>query len=157
MGSYGITNNYNEIDVYARYTFKRFSIQYMNYNMPKSNLSVGLFSSVTSYNVGEVSLFYRGVENFPIKFAINTYIYGDSYHSTYSEIGYPIKIGKNSVDLFVGINPYKSSYGNIGVVNAGGTFRYNIKLNDSFSVPTYITICGNPDTKMLFFVYEVTI
>lgn len=158
-GSYGVTNNYQEIDLYVKYFIKNFAIQYMHYNMPSTQdfSKNALFSGDYSLNFDEISVYYNGNKDLPIKLMSATYICGDKQFSTYMEAAYEFKNGNQHFNFFVGGTPRNGLYGNAGITNIGLTVCNPIKLIDYFSLPTYITLCGNPDTKIVYFVFGVTL
>jgi len=142
-GSYGVSNNYNEIDLYGKYSISQFSIMFMHYYIS---------------NQGEITLAYKVSDKIPLSIFVATYVYGDIYNSTYVEIGYSLQLGTQPVDLFVGITPYKGMYdNNLNVVNMGATFKRNINVSDKLVIPAYITIGCNPQVKNTILVFGITI
>lgn len=142
-GTYGISNDYHEIDVYAKYTINNFAIQFMHYATIKDG-------------DGEIVLYYKPIKSIPLTISTATYVYGCEKYSNYSEIGYTINIGTQPVELFTGFTPYKGIYNSFrnsfDVVNVGATFRKSM-----LNIPTYITFCGNPQSKELFFIFGLTL
>ena len=140
-GSEGISNNYNEIDLYAKYNFKKIAIQYIHY---------------ATVNDGEIILYYKPFNKIPLLISSATYVYGPSDYSNYSEIAYSIQVYNLPIDLFVGATPYCGVYNQFqhkfNIVNIGGTIR-----KDILALPTYITLSGNPQSKEVFLVFGLTI
>lgn len=155
-GSYGVSNNYTEADVYAKYTFKTVAIQFMNMNSSSIEDEYGNYN--TNTNMGEISLFYQS-KKIPLKLIATTYVYGDNNnYSTYAEVGSPINVANIPIDLFVGMTPNKGYYGDkLAITNIGSTFHYSLKLDEKVSIPTFITLCSNPNTKNVFIIFGLTI
>jgi hypothetical protein len=180
MGSYGVSNNYQEVDPYVKYSTQGFTIQFTNYYIPytyngdyaSADPRFFNFSAKTTASAGELSLFYKGPESFPISLVAGTILYGNdhsygydakldstskNYYSTYFELGYTIKAGGQSLDLFGGFTPWSGFYGNgIGVVNLGIKGYRNIKITDSYSLPVYATLITNPQAETIYLVFGIT-
>lgn len=155
-GSYGVSNNYTEADVYLKYTFKTVAIEFMNMNSSSIQDEFGNFN--TNTNMGEVCLFYQSTK-IPLKLMATTYVYGDNNnYSTYAEIGSPITIAKVPIDLFIGMTPHKGYYGDkLAITNIGATFHSCLKLDEKVSIPTFMTLCSNPNSKNVFIIFGLTI
>lgn len=170
MGTYGITNQYYEVDPYIKYSSKYTSVTFINHFDPilPSDDDKSLVSNVKFFNygsntsrIGEVILTYNG----PIRLLMSTYIYGNdldslshSRFSTYFELGYTLNIKKQKIDLFFGITPHSGVYANsFAVVNVGVTTYKDIKITEKFTIPTYYTISVNPNTQNIFFIAGLTL
>jgi hypothetical protein len=164
-GSYGITNNYQEMDSYVKYYYKAFSMQYINYNIPVyvgDYTNSALYGQDESFNFGEAIICFNGVKKFPIKATVAFNLYDEmncQTNSTYIELGYPIKLDGKSLELFVGGYPYSVSGFVIkqGLVNVGGTIKYNLDITKKITVPVFITLGVNPQQRNAFFVVGMTI
>ena len=179
-GSYGISNNYQEVDPYVKYSTHGFTIQFTNFYIPytfngdsaSEDPRFFNFNAKTTASVGELALFYKGPENFPISFVAGTILYGNdhnygydakldstsqNYYSTYFELGYTIKLGGQSIDLFGGITPWSGFYGNgFGVVNLGIKGYRSIKITDSYSLPVYASLITNPQAEKIYLIFGIT-
>ena len=156
-GSYGISNNYTEVDLSVKYTYKSLSVQFTNYNIPTGpNFTTNtLFNPNLSFNFGEIGLYYNS-DLVPINAYVATNVYGDNLYSTYVELSTVIPIGDNSLNVLAGITPYTSIYGNPGLVNIGAVYSRNVIITDSFSVPTKLSCYWNPQTDSKFLVVGIT-
>lgn len=153
-GSYGISDSYCEIDAYAKININKLTVGYVNYNMPKGVGSDSNFSKDT-YNKGEVNLAYSDKVNV----LVATFLYGDSKnYSTYAEISKQFELNKLSINLFIGVTPFNGYYGSkFNLVNVGVTGTSYISINEKVKLPIYATLCGNPDSKKVYFIIGVTI
>lgn len=159
FGSYGVQNNYSELDLFCTYNYKNISVTFMNYNIPISQTISGNYNRTTTINVGEVSVNYSGYEGFPTIF-VAVSLYGDHNRcSTYIEITQPIiHTTSESLDLFLGLTPFKSFYADkFSLVNIGMKYCRDITITQDFSLPTYIMLCGNPAKKGIHLVFGITI
>lgn len=159
FGSYGLQNNYSELDLFCTYNYKDISVTFMNYNIPISQTMSGNYNRSTTINVGELSVNYSGPDGFPSVFvAVN--LYGDDKrYLTYIEINQPIMhTASESIDLFLGLTPFKSFYADkFSLVNIGIKYCRDITITEDFSLPTYILLCGNPSRKGIHLVFGITI
>jgi hypothetical protein len=180
MGSYGVSNNYQEVDPYLKYTTHGFSFQITDYYIPYTftgdNASgdprIFNFKSKTTASTGELAISYKGPESFPISLLAGTIIYGNDhsygykssldkdssiYYSTYIELGYTIKAGGQNLDLFAGLTPGAGFYGNsFGFVNLGLKGYRNIQITDKYALPVYATFVVNPQAEKLYLVFGIT-
>lgn len=157
FASYGLNNNYSELDLFCTYNFKGFSSTFINYNIPTINNLTGDFNRKTSLNIGEIAVKYEGTENIP-SILLATNIYGDNkQYSTYIEMGWSIlHQGNATVDMFIGITPFKGYYADkFGIVNLGVKFNRDIEITDNFSLPTYIVLSINPEQKTSHLVFGI--
>jgi hypothetical protein len=173
-------NNYKEIDIYAKYTLKKFSITLTDYYIPFAN---GVSSSPdnryfvygnkkTAHTL-EASLQYKAGEKFPLWVTGGIFFYGNdkrwgynttkdnnetTYFSSYLEMGYTFTKNENSADVFVGFTPYAGAYGSkLGFVNIGVTGTKNIKITDSYELPVKASLIFNPQTSAAFFAFGITL
>lgn len=179
-GTYGLSNSYAEVDLYAKYSTNGFTLQYTNYYNPVSAVGAATSANTKFYNfgkstasVGEISLSYKGKETFPISILAGTFLYGndhdygykasldakhDNYYSTYFELGYSAKVADQGVDLFLGATPGAGFYGNkAGVVNAGVKATRSIKITDNYSLPITASLITNPQAERIYAVIGITL
>lgn len=96
-GAIALTNNYIETDLYAKYSFKGFSVTITDYYIPSlaSDVNDSRYSYCKNYNKidydtisgenldkftchsVEATLQFKGPEKFPISVTVGTYIYGN--------------------------------------------------------------------------------
>lgn len=179
-GAISTQGTYSEVDIYAKYSLKRFSLIATDYFFPEEIVPVEHQHKYFNYNnnstghVYETALQYKGSENFPVSILASTLIYGadkkfDKYeidlvtsdttskyinnYSTYFELGYSAAIAGNNVDLFMGFTSDKGFYGtSAGIVNLGLTGYRKIKITDSFELPLKISVITNPQVSNIYFV-----
>ena len=174
-GTYAISGEYKEVDLYVKYYIKDFSITATNYYMPvfadgsvsSFNTKFYNFNSKTTANQIELALQYKNSGNFPIGILVGTFIYGNdhnygyklenddkNYYSTYIELNYTTK---NS-DIFIGMTPKEGFYGNTwGVINIGVKGRKNIKISNNFSIPVFASLVTNPQAESIYAVFGLTL
>lgn len=179
-GTIATNSNYTEIDLYAKYTYKKIAIIFTDYfaptidgaTKPTDNRFFNYNDKTTSHTF-EASLAYKGDEKFPLSLLCGVYFYGNdknwgydmqkdnnlkTYFSTYAEAAYTFKIQENTVDVFMGITPSAGAYGNkFGIVNVGLTGNRNIKISENFELPIKASIIFNPLASNACFVFGFTL
>jgi hypothetical protein len=173
-GSYNLTGDFLEPDMYFNYTFGLFNITLTDFH-GNSGEDFFNFKKNETAHTGELMLQFHGNEKFPLAITASALIYGDdkkilSYNETaqeyilssennyslYVELGYQF-IAKNgiSVDFFVG-SALKESYfydvKKANFINVGLKAQKEIKINDSFSLPLHFSFISNPENKNVFYV-----
>jgi hypothetical protein len=183
IGGWGAiaTNSYfQEIDLYAKYTLKNFSLILTDYYIPSvtgipSSPDTRYFNyddEETAHSL-EGSLLYKGGEKLPLWLLGGVFFYGndkrwgydavkdttnETYYSTYIEAGYTLAIKDNNVDLFVGFTPAAGAYGNtMGIVNMGITGYRKIKITDYFDLPVKASLIFNPQASGVYFAFGFTL
>lgn len=181
FGSYGLSNQYEEVDLYAKYYIKDFYLTYTDYYIPVlpdgSAMSINNkffnFNNKTTSHNGEITFGYKRTKSFPISLNINMFIFGNdknygydagldttsgNYYSTYIELGYTIKISDKKVDLFAGLTPEQGLYGDkFGFVNVGLKGYKDIQISDKLTIPAYVVLTTNPQKESIFFVFGITL
>lgn len=172
---YGMTH-YSEIDLYASYTYKMFSLTFTDYFVPydpAKSAKFGEFGKDTTSHVGEISLSFNGLEGLPLSvlFAMNIYGYDarkangeDLVMSKYIEIGYSIDARGIPVKFFAGAALDKPADGQgsyylnekAGFINVGLSATKTIAVTDKFSFPIAGSLVYNPDAKAMLFAVGVT-
>lgn len=173
-------NNYKEIDIYAKYTLKKFSITLTDYYIPFANGIASspdnryfVYGNKKTAHTLEASLQYKAGEKFPLWVTGGVFFYGNdkrwgydagkdttdrTYYSSYVEVGYTFTKKENSADIFVGFTPTAGAYGSkLGFVNIGVTGYKKIKITDEFSLPVKASLIFNPQTSAAFFAFGITL
>lgn len=176
-GSINTLGTYSEIDLYAKYTLKSFTIgvtDYFIHNEASPNNTHYLnYDGKSTTHAIEPSLQFKGPEKFPISVFAAAFVYGndrawgydaakdstlENYYSSYFELGYTVKCHNKSFDLFMGLTPQAGAYGNtFGVVNAGISSSKTIEITDKFAIPVKASVIVNPQASNLFFLIGITI
>lgn len=166
-GSYEIAGNFNEIDLYARYTLKSFSVSFVDLFFPGyEGLDQNYFNfkNSTTGHCSEVGLSFNGNEKFPLSIYGGIIVYGRAIdtnpddpesinHSAYVELKYTISKGDYTFNIFSGMCTGKSLlYGTTraGVCNLGASSQKTIKITDTFSVPFKVALTSNPVMKKAY-------
>jgi len=171
---------YKEIDLYAKYTYKKVSLLFTDYYIPSFNGTPSspdnryfIYDDKTTAHSFEGSLLYKGNDKFPLWLLGGVYFYGNdkrwgccakkdtaekTYYSSYFEAGYTFTIRENSADLFLGFTPAAGAYGNtLGVVNVGVTGYRKIKISKEFELPLKASLIFNPQSSNVFFALGITL
>lgn len=181
-GAFSTTGSYHELDPYAKYTLKGFTLTFTDYfvnnnAMDPNNTKYFNYSQWTTNHVFEGSLQYKGPDKFPISILVATYFYGNDKkvkidssnlsnitttvsqnYSTYIELGYTVKCNNKSFDTFLGLTPFLGAYGNtFGVINVGITCYRNIDISNKFSLPVKASLIVNPQARNLYFIFGFTL
>lgn len=181
-GAFSTTGSYYELDPYAKYTLKNFTLCFTDYfvndnSLKPNNTHYFNYDQWTTNHIFEGSLQYKGPDKFPISILVATYFYGNDRkekvdssniseivttvsqnYSTYIELGYTVKCKHNSFDLFLGLTPSAGLYGDtFGVVNTGITAYRTIEISNKFSLPVKASLIANPQAGNLFLVFGFTL
>ncbi len=179
-GSVATNSTYKEIDLYAKYTYKKFAILFTDYYVPSSNGTSTSpnpdflnYKDKTTAHSFEASLIFKGGDQFPLWILGGVFFYGndkrwgydaskdiaeDTYYSSYIEAGYTFTIQENSLDVLLGITPTSGAYGNkAGVVNMGFAGSRKIKISESFELPVKASLLFNPQASTAFFILGITL
>ncbi|MEN6618082.1 MAG: hypothetical protein ABFC28_01050 [Rikenellaceae bacterium] len=173
-------NDYKEVDLYAKYTYKKISLIFTDYYIPSINGSSSspdnryfIYGDKKTAHSFEGSLLFKGGEDFPLWLQGSVFFYGNdkrwgydaekditnkTYYSSYFEAGYTFAIQEKSVDLFIGFTPSAGAYGNtLGVVNVGITGYYKIKISEVFELPLKTSLVFNPQTSNVYIAFGITL
>ena len=170
-GALSTMGNYNEVDLYAKYNYKGFSIMATDYFFPVSGTpeikSQRYFnwSDETTGHAIEGALSYKNLDVMPFSFLAGVFVYaadkdieGENRYSTYLEGTYTHTFGENTIDVFAGATLDEGMYGtSAGVINAGVTVYRNIKLTDSFTLPVKASVITNPQSSNIYFLFGFTL
>ena len=165
-GSFEFSGNFKEIDVYAKYTYKWITIQFLDLffpDYPGLDQNYFNFNNSTTGHASELGLSFNGTEKIPVSFFAGMMMYGTHIdhkvsdtsmfnRSLYFEINYLGQAKEFSYNIFAGITPTSSVlYGTKGfsAINLGVSAKKSIKITDSFSLPIKLTLAGNPVSKKL--------
>ena len=169
-----LTGTFKEVDIYAKYTFKNFSLQFVDLFFPDY---VGLdqnyfnFKNATTGHASELALSFNGSESIPFSVYGGVILYGTSIdpkvsdsttinHSTYFEVSYLGKFKDYSYTVFAGFTPTESMlYGTrqFSVFNVGASAKKAIKVTNDFSIPLKLTLATNPISKKIFLTAVVSL
>lgn len=164
-----IDGNYTELDLYLTYNYKNFSFTIYDYYCPPSieaSSEIANYDRNSTKHTIELDLAYLGSQEFPLKVLVATMIYGDdlntstnkNQYSTYLEFNYSTEIDEQSLNIFIGLNPFKSYYSHkTGVINAGVTASRNVKLYRSLTIPFQASLITNPLSNSLFLSFGFTL
>jgi hypothetical protein len=180
-GSIATNSFFKEMDLYAKYTFKNFSVIFTDYYIPLVNDTTAaspdnryfIYDDKKTAHSFEGSLLYKGGEKFPLWLLGGIFLYGNdkrwgydagkdttdqTYYSSYFEAGYTFQVKKNSADLFVGFTPDAGTYGNaLGFINIGATGYRKIKITSEFELPVKASLIFNPQTANIYFAFGITL
>jgi len=166
-GSYDFTNSYKEVDVYAKYTYKAFTLMFIDLFTPSyEGLDKNFynFTGDTSSHVSELGLTFNGTEKIPFSVSGGVLLYGLAWdyklndstalnYSSYFEVNYLGSLGEYSYNVFAGFTPTESVFYDtekFAFINVGVNIKKEIKVTDSFSLPVKLTVATNPESKKFF-------
>lgn len=168
--SFGTSQEYSEIDLFATYTIGNLSFTVFDYyNEFESKLdSADYFhwDRKTTGHLVEGSVNWAGTESFPLSITLASFFYGkqdindkgDQKYSAYLELGYPVKIGNYNFDLFVGGALNKGFYYHeANIINVGFKTTKEIEITEKFKLPVSATFVVNPAKEDVFFVVGITL
>jgi len=161
-----ITGNFKEVDLYAKYTYKDFSLLYVDLFFPDYvllNQNYFNFKNATTGHASELALSFNGSESIPFSVYGGIIVYGTAIdpkvsdptainHSTYFEINYLGTLKDYSYNVFMGFTPTESVlYGTkeFSVFNVGLSAKKAIKVSSDFSIPIKLTLATNPVSEKI--------
>lgn len=159
-----LAGTFKEVDLYAKYTYKDFTLQFVDLFFPDY---VGLdqnyfnFKNATTGHASELALSFNGSKTIPFSVYGGIIVYGTSIdpkvsdatainHSTYFEINYLGTFKDYSYNVFAGFTPTESVLyhtNEFSVFNLGLSAKKPIKVSNDFSIPIKLTLATNPVTK----------
>ena len=169
-GSVGLSDSEDddEIDLTLSYTIGGFNIgitdywvstgndpqgRYFKYDAHKTN---HVFEANVGYDFGVVNL--QWFTNFAGNDGENNK--GKRAYSSYFEASVPFRFAKVEWTATVGIVPYATqTYGTTGfaVTNLALTATKEIRITDSFSIPVFGQLVGNPCSQKAYLVFGITL
>jgi hypothetical protein len=164
-----IDGNYTELDLYFTYNYKDFSFTLFDYYCPPSiqaSNEIANYNQPNTNHTIELNLAFTGNEKVPLSILVATMIYGDDLdpetnknrYSSYIQLDYSTKIENSSINLFVGINPFKSYYGeSAGIANAGLKATKNLTISKTKTIPVEASLVTNPMKNTLFLNFGFTL
>jgi len=164
-----IDGNYTELDLYFTYKFRDFSFTIYDYYCPPSiqaSNEIANYNQPNTNHTIELNLAFAGNEKNPFSLLIATMVYGDDLdsetnkqrYSSYIQLGYSTEIENSTIDLFVGISPFKGIYGEVaGIANAGIKATRNLAISKTKSIPVQASLSTNPMTNSLFLNFGFTL
>jgi len=164
-----IDGKYSELDIYLKYSIKNISFGIYDYYCPSSFKEIDNyynFIQKTTNHTLDFHLFYNGTKNFPFKFLLATMVYGDdlnpetnkNYYSTYAEIDYTLNIQNLKICYVLGLNPFKSYYGDKpGIINTGIKTTGKLNFSKKSAIPIQASILLNPLNDIIHISMGITI
>lgn len=167
-GSYGLAENYAEVDLFMSYQLKKFTFTVSDYYAPAdetdpSSYKYFEFGSKKTQHAVEGSVLYSVNDHWSA--TLSTFFYGndrdsvgDNFYSTYLELAYAFSLNENNFSVFMGGTTGEGYYAEeAAVVNAGISFSRNLELTDKFSIPLTGSLIFNPKADHVFFVFKITL
>ncbi len=165
--SFEFTGNFKEIDLYAKYTYKDFSLMVIDFFFPEYkglNQDYFDFKNETTGHAGELAISFNGSDKIPFTVYAGVVIYGipidhqvnDTLamnYSSYFEINYLGKLNQYTYNVFLGFTPTESYlYGTkqFSIFNVGLSAKKEIKITKEFNIPMKLTLATNPVSKKFF-------
>jgi len=181
VGAWGSTDfagGYQEVDLYASYSFKGVTATFTDYYWDAGWASKPYFiyKNETTGHIFEGSLGYAFTK-IPLKVSVATMLYGadkkpiegeeeatpQNNYSTYIEVGYAFNVNEYNFDSFIGITPadgyYGDGYGNVtgfGVVNLGLTGYKKIKFSEKLETTLRSSLIFNPQQEKAYLVLGIS-
>lgn len=173
-GSSDFTGTYKELDLYASYTLKDFTLMVTDYywNLDWLNDNFLEYNNDSTSHILEGSITYK-FPHFPLSIQLATMFYGadkkpgditKNNYSTYMELIYSLPVGDDKLDFSLGMTPsdgfYGDGYGNtegFAVVNTAITGYRKIKISNDFELPLKASVICNPQHQKCYLVLGITL
>ncbi|MCX6272319.1 MAG: hypothetical protein NTU44_14120 [Bacteroidetes bacterium] len=173
-GSVDFTGTYKEVDLYALYSLKNFTLTFTDYYWDLDWLNNNYFDyrKDSTSHIFELSLGYKN-ENFPLSILVASFIGGadkkaedptKNNYSTYIELGYSLPVNDQKIDFALGMTPDDGFYGDgyggrkgFSIVNVSATGYRNIKISNDYTLPVKASLIANPQHEKLYLVVGITL
>jgi len=177
-GSTDFSGVYQELDLYAAYSFKGLTATFTDYYWDAGWASKPYFKykNETTGHIMEGSIGYTFTK-IPLKVTVATMMYGadkkysedenvtpESNYSTYIELGYAFEVSDYNFDAFLGMTPadgyYGDGYGNVtgfGVVNIGLTGYKTIEFSEKLKTTLRSSLIFNPQQEKAYLVLGISL
>jgi hypothetical protein len=166
-GSYGLNDNYAEIDLYVQWQYKNFGLAVYDYCAMSETVGESKFFNFRNKETlhsFEATASLQISENFPLNISASSFFYGydrdstGNLYSTYMELSYPLSRSGYDFNFFVGGTPAKGMYADkAGFVNIGATASKTIKVTDNFEMPVSLQLSANPLANYAYLVFSISI
>lgn len=177
-GSTDFTGSYQEMDLYALYTYKGFTATVTDYYWDAAWASKPYFKykNETTSHIVEGTLAYAFTK-IPLSITVATMLYGadkkyqesedaaiKNNYSTYLELKYAFEVKEYNFDATVGMTPadgfYGDGYGNVtgfGIVNLGVTGYKKIKFSEKLETTLRSSLIFNPQQDKAYLVLGISL
>ncbi|OIP82316.1 MAG: hypothetical protein AUK44_08005 [Porphyromonadaceae bacterium CG2_30_38_12] len=173
-GSYELAGGFKEIDMYAKYTLKAFTLQFIDLYFPDY---VGLnpdffnFKKAETGHAAELGVSYNGSEKIPFTVYGGMIIYGAAVDpnasnaselnkSAYVEVNYLGTLNDIKYNIFTGFTPTESLlYGSsqFAFIHVGVSAQKTLKITDFFSLPLKLTLAANPNSNKFYMAFAISL
>jgi hypothetical protein len=164
--SYELGGEFKEIDLYAKFTHKSFSLIFTDLffpDYPGLNQDYYNFKNATTGHAAELGVSFNGTESIPLSVYSGVILYGTALdpkvsnanelnRSVYFELNYYGNINKLSYNLFAGLTPSASvlySTNGFSIFNLGVSVKKELQLTETFSLPVKLTLATNTVTRKM--------
>ena len=149
MGSYSTSKlNLQEVDFYFSYALGDLSVGITDYYIPVNDIfdldTDHVVEANLGYSLGDISV------------SANYTFAGATDGDTYVELGY----SGTEFDVFAGLgnNAYVTNInGDVGLVNFGFSTSKEIEITEKFSLPIYGSLIVNPESKIGYLVFGISL
>lgn len=168
-GTYSGDATYAEVDFYATYTKNGFKATLTDvFVEDEKNLPMNDFftykDTITGHNL-ELKASYQLKGKIPLEFIAGTYLYGNdrndkgnSYYSTWFEVGYPFSVGEFDTRIHIGGSPMEGMYGNgAGITSIGLDVTKILIIGNKIDMPINFAVVLNPKAEDLFFAITISL
>jgi hypothetical protein len=173
-GSYEFKGDFNEIDLYAKYTLSSFSLLFTDLffpGYPGLDQNYFNFNNATTGHAAELGLSFNGTEKIPLSVYAGIILYGTAIdpetdnpnklnRSVYLECNYWGQIKDVSCNIFAGLTPGSSALyqtNGFSLFNIGVSAKKSVKITDSFSVPVKLTLATHTANKKLLLAVAISL
>lgn len=161
--AYSIDGSYTELDIYASYTWKHFSITLYDYFCPPNPVKKFEFFEFeqghTKHTI-DLNFEYSQPDKHPLELMVATMVYGDdlnpetgkNYLSTYIEPGIRFTPFNTDIKLMAGFTPVRSYFAEKSAfVNTGISASRNIRIYRKINMPFTVKAMYNPYADAFYF------
>jgi hypothetical protein len=162
-GSYALSKNYAEIDLSLTYSIGNFSFTINDaYNEDEPEMTneyTEWSNDQTPHFVDAYMTYQLPVQKLPLIFTGSILLvgdpnaYGNPNYTKYFEVAYPFTYKTHDFSIFAGGTPQQGYYSDKpDIINLGFSSTYQLKINETFSIPVTTSLIVNPGNKDAFFV-----
>ncbi len=161
--AHAFNNSYNEMDLWAGYTYRWFNVSLYDYFCPPaynpSQADFTILGGPRTFHYYSLDISYLGTEKIPVSLLASTMFLGADFHpesmeyffSTYLQAAYNLTLKSMQFQIFTGGTPAKGGYAqSAAIINTGISCKTKIRITSSLDIPFKLSVVFNPDQDKFY-------
>lgn len=163
-GAAALDFQYTELDFIPTYSIGDFDLSLVHYYNPIYGETNHFFDFSDEGNRHSTEfMVVHNANKFPLNVTIGTFFFndkneetGNTFFSTYAEIGFPFSLKWVDAEIAVGLTPAKGYYAeNTAIIHSSFTLYKDFELKNDFYIPTSLGVNYNPYANEAFVVLSI--